>query len=521
MTDVQLRVYDPTNSSLIGTLERAHRREMVDAHNDHGAGSFSVDIEDSQLSMIQPRRVIRWRIDGTDRFASYVDDRPRVMFDPETERPSLRVEGPGLAGWLGAGKGGAIVWPVYTGRTHATARHHGWASHGFSTSSWDNVTSVAGQQRSPASSLPRLAGEPRGWPDGRAEWIFTHHATQSGGQMFHNDTRALFKRNLPGISGGPARIYVAGTAWTLYYDGEEVGSGGGFRNMAEFDVQIPHQAPTPIALDVEHQRVPEFQTSIGIIMLTMKRLDSDGNPGKTIFRTFTPGIFGSGSHQWRALRNPDPVPGVTSGRILRTHIDEAKSRNALPGLDYDFGHDTDSNGEPWAVDTINDSFEIGTQVYDVLQRLSQDYGIEWHVTPSGLLRAFNARGASRTGTLAPFARGTASGEGVRATRILGGTSDGYRSRGSDPLGVGRIEDFMSLGGVPSRLGVDPHLDRRLASAARERDEFDFELSEDSPTPYADFDVGDEYEDGRVTQIVMEQEDAAGAVRWATSLRPTG
>lgn len=77
---------------------------------------------------------------------------------------------------------------------------------------------------------------------------------------------------------------------------------------------------------------------------------------------------------------------ATAGSILRTLIDEAQARGALPHITYDFDATVDSQNNPWPAD-LELTTHAGTTVLDVAKQLAA-LGITILMTPQLVFRAF-------------------------------------------------------------------------------------------------------------------------------------
>lgn len=96
---------------------------------------------------------------------------------------------------------------------------------------------------------------------------------------------------------------------------------------------------------------------------------------------------------------------VTPGNILRTFIEEAKTRNTLSKLSYDFSSNVDSQAAAWAKSNITIGYKPGTDLASVLRDMVSYGWVDW-TTNNRLLKVYNpgttlARGEGgdpRTGT---------------------------------------------------------------------------------------------------------------------------
>lgn len=67
---------------------------------------------------------------------------------------------------------------------------------------------------------------------------------------------------------------------------------------------------------------------------------------------------------------------ATPGFILRTFLEEAKSRGNIPGLAYDFTNTHDSSGNPWNI-TLTLSFDAGQDLWSIVDALCNQGVFDW------------------------------------------------------------------------------------------------------------------------------------------------
>lgn len=71
-----------------------------------------------------------------------------------------------------------------------------------------------------------------------------------------------------------------------------------------------------------------------------------------------------------------PFAAATPGFILRTFIQEAKARDNIPGLDFDFTDTRDSAGQPWSMN-LTLMFDAGQDLWSILDALSNQGVFDW------------------------------------------------------------------------------------------------------------------------------------------------
>jgi len=393
------------------------------------------------------------------------------------------VVGPGLGGWLGGVKGAAVVRPRSLD-SRERDRYFGWASIEYTPTGWANPNS-RGKISAPTSLLPLAAGHPVGWVNRNAEWLYSRALTQSGGRVFDPAGIGLIRRILPGIYAGPARVFVAGTdEVTVLLDGIELGTHRGFRSISEWDVHLTGE-PAVLGMLVRSIPEPAWRYDPAMAAVCVAPLDEDGEPRGVLWRTFTPPVNGSGAWDWRSLDNPDVIPGVTPGVVMATLIAEEKAAGGLAGLTIGFTATHDSSGQPWAPSAaVNRRFRVGDTLLQVLEALAQA-GLDWDVTPAGVLRMWGRRGQPRAGGFGQLRGQTVSGDGLEATVLLASTPAGYvEVADAAAVGVyGRMTQFLEMDDVDDPRSARPLLERYVAQAAVERNEIDLALS-NSPVQYS-------------------------------------
>lgn len=78
---------------------------------------------------------------------------------------------------------------------------------------------------------------------------------------------------------------------------------------------------------------------------------------------------------------------ATPGEILHTFLTETQDRSNVPGLIWDFTPEADSDGNAWA-HTLNVEYDLGQDLWSILQAMSQDGLIDWR-TDRRTLQVYN------------------------------------------------------------------------------------------------------------------------------------
>lgn len=508
--ELTLQVWDVTNSSLVRTLERPHQAVLVDDLTVPGQGVFHLDLTSSaDVDAVRYRRKVRWLLDGTPVFTSIVADRPTVVRDGSTERPYLKVEGPGLLGALGTSdKGGAALYPYgWPGGRNSNPRYFGPMSFDYDDSWWTEP--------------------PGGGPSGRAGW------PDRLSQNFSWTERALFRRQIAGVPNraGPAQmIFTASTnAEAVIYLNESpvLTYERGRADIVVRDVEYDGE-PSILLIDVES---PGGSGTLAWSWYSLKDdPDEEGRliPGVALFRTFNSSTFQGPTAPtppfWTHVNNYAEYPGVSPWFVLERAVTEAKGRGALGAVTLDgvASDSQDSAGQPWAI-----SLAQGFQWSNLGRLLDQlvGWGCEPQMTPDGTLKLFNRRGTDRTATvelLLPYAA-EVTGEGPAATVVLFETPDGA-GEAVNATGVAeyeRLEDVVSYGTALKPRSAAPAITGRLGELASPKDEIRLDSRVDGQhVPYLDVELGDTVtavgRDGpapyRVSQWTIAQ-DQSGFLAW--------
>jgi hypothetical protein len=486
---IRLRVYDPTNTSLLGTVAYPHHIGFSADLRVPGALVFQVDKDNStDRGLLQPLRVVRvWDdVDG-DLEAYVVQDQPAEVITPGMD-PTVRYVCRHVRSWLGYDTGGATLWPYGGIGPGSLEQNPRW----FGPMGFDFPALVGVPE-------PTSGGAPtrENWADANAERL-----------VFAE--RAVYRRELPAGDpsevGKPSRMWFTSASWTdvrVWLDGAEVPSLNtpvGDRSIRTLDLVYDGE-PHVICFDGVGTPPVGFLNSLawtwGIILTDANDEPNIWNVENRLFTTFNSVTYGGPTppslpywQAWEDYADGD-YPGVTVGFVADRAVDEAQARGALAGLTMGFTPTLDSDGLAWTQEFAR-SFPMQRlgRLFDALG----PFGCEVDVTPAGVLEVWQNRGQDRTGTVTidyPYRLG-ATGRGVQATRYLAQTEGGFialtDTAAETAFGV-VMEDVVSLGNdLHGHIVADP-LAAQLADDAGIRNEVQVDLPDDV-VPYRHVWLGD-------------------------------
>lgn len=522
---VELRLYDHTNADRLdvgsadGVLDEAYGLSSWWQRNRYGRGELSVDVTPQVLDVIRRRQVVRWYDNGQHFRSSIIETDPQVDAD---ETVTLRLAGPGLEGWLGTSDSPGAVLASLEGETE---RRFGWTSLDYDDSAWDPPTTLGQQSSRQWRSPSSLRGQPQGWMDPLAEWLWSDDlvggTTPAGISYFRRrlEVAAVGKQ-------GQARIYFTANNWgKLYFDDRQVIDTSDRKNVREL-------FQTDVELDEVHQLAVEVTSRgdspyPGSFLMTIVALDEDGDEGGVLYRSFSPEIWGTGDPgPWVCLHLPGFIPGVTPGGLVDRLAGEAQDRGWAPTLTWTFDAEVDSFGTPWPTE-YNLSFSTGVKYGWIMEQLAQLAGCDWDVTPDGELRMWVSRGDDLTGSvsLTPYTDRSLSGGGVPGNALQAQT-DGGVSWSEDVTRqsqFGRLEDGATFGNAETPDQMQSAIEAMLDD---DTETVDVEVDADGPAPLDGFDLADRVSvDGRdgvtsglVEEFTMVVDDDTGHVDWGATVK---
>jgi hypothetical protein len=523
---VTLKVYDVTNTTLLGTLSQAHGIGWLSDIRVPGSMTITVDhAATADRALLEPLRVIRVN-DGTQDIEAFVirDEPAELVVTDERPRSSYRCNQ--LLSWLGYGTGGATLWPY--GGLDGKQQNPRW----FGPMGFDFIERTGIPEPDTGGALTR-----ENWQDPRSEAL-------------EYDTRAVFRRYLTGDGGAvrPARMWTTSTAWSeirVFWDGAELPELSqpiGDRTIRMLDLPFDGEDHI-ICFDCTGDTPPAGQRHrIGWTYAVLEADDVGeyndwGTMENRLFTTFNSMTYSGPTAPtepyWQAWEDyaDGAYPGVNVGYVALKGVTEAKARGLLPSVTADFDEETDSEGVDWEHEFAR-AFRCGEKLGHLLDALSA-WKCEPEMTPANVLRIHQQRGTDRTATVtitSPFSL-SATGRGPRATRYLIETEGGFGtatdSAAETALGVA-LEDYLQLGEDIHPHTVAEAIALQLAEDSGVRNDLEVELP-DSLTPYVDIFLGDTVQcqsdadgtisDVRITSLRGEVRDDTGRVEWFATLEP--
>lgn len=479
---VEFHVYDTTNTTKLGELAEVHAVGFLADLRTPGTMVLATDaVSTADRALMEPFRVVRVNIDGTDREAYIVQDQPQEIA-PTDERPVVQHKLRHLLSWLGYQQGGAVLWP-YGGLTglQQSPRWFGPMSFDFPDLSAPEPTTDGPLTRS-------------GWPDARAE-------------RFVFDTRAVYRRFLTGAGGsggyvGPSRMVFTSAWWTevrVWFDGAELtalSSGLGDTTIHQYDLHYDGDDHV-ICFDAWGTPPTGKQNSLGWCWGEL--IDDENGDlnrlGGRLFRTFNSTTFigpvAPTVPYWEAWEEWTTYPGVTVGFVMDIALTEAQDRGLLPDVTWDFDMDDDSDATAWT-HTFARAFRM-QKLGHLLDALAP-FLCEPEMTPTGVLRLHQMRGTDRTATVTVSTAFdlSSTGRNAQATRYLYETEGGFGETidvaAETALGLA-MEDVVQLGGDINPDAILDAVDAQLARDVAPLPEFQIGFP---PTvlPYDDVFLGD-------------------------------
>lgn len=530
-----LKVYSTDAATLLGTLSEAHSVRLVrNASRLSSSLTFTVDLESTaDIALLQPRRVVKVTDGATDLGGYFVHDMPAVVLEPG-ELPGVSYTCLPLELWLGGGRvGGAVVYPFggIEGKQDTDIlgrwdpRKFGWQQLDFDDSGW-GVPVGFGTKAAPVA--PFVSWRPSDWPGiaNGATRLYGIGTTLDAGTGTLNMPPGvtLYRQTWTITEPGDYALFATGENWEIWLDGQPLAdypSSDSGRSVTE---TVALEAGTyQFAATARNGGVATTSANnVSALMWSLHRVDPSAQ------LTLSAPVYQSNTSDVVVVYNPDPWPGVTIGFVLDTLITEAQARGALPGLTYTFDEDVDSDGTAWAVQ-LTHSWRLGSTLGWVAEQLTE-FGCDFQVTSSGVLIVQAEAGTDLSGTveLDRLEQASLSGEGIEGNAALVVTPGGVdeKTAAGSVSTYGRVETGATFGTADEPTTVEQPVDELLSRMAWPRDDGDLSLSEESPQPFADFDVLDwvSFPDrsggtqvGRVAQIDGVQNDADGTVDWTVTL----
>jgi len=359
------RLYRHARSNLTaagGTeLLRAHSASWHEQNSDVGFGSFAINNDDAQLSLISKGDFIRVTDDTNPAMRAFfvVENRRKATVDEGEEWGQTTVfEGRGHGCVLEEG----IVlpeWFGFEGKPTTDYRTFGFASRYFDDSTW------------PAAvvSSDDMFGTPQDWHDTRdGSWIWDRTVN---GAFTAPVMDAYFRKVYSTAAAKRAVIFMAvddlGELWhnNALLTVEEDWYKGQSRSA---EVELT-PGDNLIAVKASNVNVAKAGLKVACYLL-----DANNEPGTLLFES---------DATWKCLgvEPGDDVPGYTPGGILEQALFEMSSQDIVAGhhalADVTIGFDqwNDSDGTAWP--TVTDfAVRIGTSILDLARMLAEVY-VDW------------------------------------------------------------------------------------------------------------------------------------------------
>ena len=363
MAVVTVRARNEANTTTTADLTTAFDVEFEVARNKPGGGSFSLATRDPATASVAKGTVVQFLVNGVARLTARVVDFDKTIVsvnDEGQEVTTYKCEGL-LADWEGAVvQLSALQCDVVPTMDE---RIWNWASGEYSTnvlsSPWAYAVEIALQGWGSAF----YTGQPAGWSDGEARYLWAANGAISGYDLDENAEPGycyFYETFLVG-AGKKVLDWAADNYGELHVNGKRMQTGSDFRKKQTY----------------------EFETTSGFLTIGFLVLNAEddgapgGNPGGLIasMRNDSP----EGTIQWRTTDSMRVLgypaggvaPSVPVGQILRL----AKEENLIASTWAIGGTDTtDSTGAAWAPEAaIPDiSFKLYTDtMLDVLEALTE------------------------------------------------------------------------------------------------------------------------------------------------------
>lgn len=532
MSVVEAVLYAPDGVTRLATLPRRWAVQWDHELNGMGRGSLTIDWDDpiyrADPTILRWGSVVRYRVDGTDRFAMVVDS-PRKRIVTENADRKIEVSGPGVRAFLGRD----VVHPeMPLASDSGDDRAFGWQSR---VGPW----LVESDWHTPIGKVHKewkeKFDEVEGWPVDSAWWLWYPQAPDlpaSDGGPGAGDV--CYFRSTFNIDTPSADVAIWAT-WDddgeLYLDGSLILQSGG-----RYDWKYPKIWKGRLSNGMHTVAAKVTQgdfasaTNVGGFLFGAALIDSAGNVISWLRR--------SNPDVWVAHPGPD-APGWHKSQIVSTLIDEGKTRGTegWSNLSVGFGTEIDSEGATFT-DRVSRVWPIATTTVEQAVTEMIEAGLDVEVDPDLTVQAWVNRGVDRTDAVrlhpshmvdyaieeSGFAVtrlilrhgqgwvevSSATGEAKHGKRWAGGVVSSLPDQGTaDAFGAAVIDGLASP--------------QRRATAV---------LPDDAPMlPYRDFGLGDtisapsddvvdgvqvDYEDWRVTRIGCAEDDDGG-ITWTVEL----
>lgn len=482
---ISARVYQASSpSTLIAGLPHSRDRRWLHQLNETGSGELAVHVDDeifaTQPAILGYGNIVRFAIDGTDRFAFILEQR-NVDPAPVGEKGARykRVSGRGVLALLED----AVVYPEasYVG-SYARQRAFDYTAIAYDDSAWTAPVQVQRQGARTGVAVTRWIGYPKNWYYfADTFWIWAAGYPAPLGQPVGTN---YFRKQFTLASA--ADVIVAATCdneFRLWLDGEALLEGDDWQQTYS-DTRTLDSGTHQLAVEATNVALSSGAPSPAGFLCAVR--DAETNVA-----------YVKSNSTWKCLGYPATVPGMSLGKILDLLLDEAQARNVLSGITWTFTNTLDSEGNTWA-DNPDIVFDIGTNYLDVIRTLVEQY-VDVEMTPTLVLNIYNkgALGSNLTGSVdlrvgTHFEEATGTGEDHLTNVVLARDTTGLLTQETDPSSLAnrkRREIYLETALAPSEA-------RAQAISEEVLDEFaqpSFQLSAkviESSGPYTSWRPGD-------------------------------
>lgn len=515
---ITTKIYEAANpSTLIAEVPWATGKQWLHQLNETGSGQVVVHQRDDTYlanpDLLEYGNIVRFALDGTDRFAFVIETRD---FPPVPPDEYLGLE------WTCSGRGvlallaDAIVMPEgFIEGSLVRQRTFGFTATSYDDSAWVSATQIQ-QQSSTSGPVTDWYANPAGWPDGTAYWIWSR--ALSAGVMPAGT--CYFRQTFTVASGIRAAVFATcDNALRLWLDDMlliDNTPDGDWRQLFREDVVL---AAGTHQIAVEATNVVPDGATYGVgpagLLVSVYEIDTGGAPtGSPLVNT---------DSSWLALDYPASVPGMSIGQILKTLIDEAQTRGALNGITLGFDETADSNSAYW--DEEPDlALDIGTSLLDVVQTFVEQY-VDVEMTPTLVFNVYNkgTLGSDLTGSVSllkgeDFHELRGEGHDHLTNAILARDDTGALSTRTDAVSLAfakRKELYLELALAPSMSRAQDMSAQVLEEFAEPTIELQGKVTKGSGV-YVSWTVGDMIlmpdasgspVDTNVISIAVEEDDA--------------
>lgn len=448
---ITLEIYEADSpATLISDVPESRDRNWLHQLNDPGSGTAKIHKLDTELaanpSLLAYGNIVHDILDGTDRFAWIIETRDYL--------PAPANE---LAGqyWTIGGRGvlalleDAIVYPEFPLPSNTRQRFFDFTAIAYDESGWIAATEV--QQYGTNSPIAAYAGEPTGWPDTAAIWIWSRAVTGSGvpaGTSYFRKAFTLADETAVSI------FATCDNNHQFFLDGEMVLENFPRESAVAWDEfqrvdRVLGAGTHQIAVKgINYDYIAGGTSPAALLVTVMEQLDG-GALGDVVVHT---------DDSWVCLDYPASVPGMTIGEILRILIDEGQTRGALTGITVSFDDGADSNASYWDPAYLDIALDIGMSYLDVLRSLVEQY-VDVEMSPSLVLSVYNkgSLGDDLTGSVSlqvgvDFEELASAGEAHVSNAILARDSTGLLTIQEDATSQAshkRQESYLELAQAPS------------------------------------------------------------------------